>query len=130
MSRLSSFQALIKGLTLVPIVVLLYYTDLPGWLSSMYAAHFLALFVGALTLLLLFTGLKRRVLSAYLELGEGNLLLGLFFLAAWVAMYLYGFFSADLLWFHYESLVLLVTGYVMLRLDARVVKTLGPLILM
>src|SRR5713226_7084222 len=121
MSKLSSFQALIKGLTLVPIVVLLYYTDLPNWLSSLYAAHFLALFVGTLTLLSFYALLKRKVLSAYLELGEGNLVLGLFFLAAWVAIYLYGFFSASLSWFHYESMMLLITGYVMLRLDARIV---------
>jgi hypothetical protein len=125
-----SAQVVLKGLTLLPILVLLFYTDPPIWVASLYASHFLAFFLGGLTILAFAIVLKRRSLAAYLELSKGNLVLGLIFLVASASMYLSGYYLGPLSWFHFQSLLLLLASYISLRFDPRIVKTLAiPLLL-
>lgn len=130
MSKSSVVQAVLKVLTLVVVAVLLYYTDPPAWISSLQDSPFLGLFVGGLTLLSYQVIMKRRVLSAYLDIGRGNLVLGLILLFATAATYVSGYYLGDTAWFHFQSLILLVASYICFRFDSRILKTLGLPLLM
>lgn len=116
--------AVLKVLTFVPVLVLLYYSDLPSWYQFLESQHLLFFLAGALTLLGYGIFLKRKILSCYLETPRMSFLWGFALLFASILLYLIGTFYFDRVTFHIESLVVLCLSYSFLRIDRNVSRQL------
>jgi hypothetical protein len=68
--------------------------------------------------------------GAYLEMSEGNTILGIVFVSAAIGFYIYGSWYGIASWFHFESLLLLAVGYGFFSLDARFMRLTAPLLAM
>jgi hypothetical protein len=117
-----------KMLTLVPILVAVYYFDLPKFLVAFTTLANLSYFLIAVSLFVLGVVLKRRILGVRLELSRISFTWGVFLLVIAFFLYVYGSYSADSLWYHYESLLVLAVGYVALRVGAGILRALSPLL--
>jgi len=115
---------------LVPIAVLAYFHDVPGWLSTLDSAHTVGFLAAAVALFGLGLWLKRGITGAYLEMSEGSTVLGIVFLSAAIGFYIYGSWYGLASWFHFESLLLLAVGYGLLCLGARFMRLTAPLLAM
>jgi hypothetical protein len=113
---------------LVPIVILAYFHDIPGWVSTLFSAHMLGFLAAALALAGLGLWLKRGIVSTYLEMSQGSSVLGVLFLFAAVGFYIYGSWYGLTSWSHFESLILLAASYGFFRLDARYMRLTAPLL--
>ena len=127
MSRSADAISTIKSLTLVALIIVVYRSDLPSWLSALSDPRYATAFVGGLTLFCFGLWSKRKIIATYAELSHGNLGWGLIVLAFSAASYIYGSYYSDEAWFHYESLVLLIMSYLVIRFDPRVVQKQVPL---
>jgi hypothetical protein len=117
-----------KMLTLVPIVVILYYYDLPNFLNALTSAGTLAFFVVAVSLFALGVALKRRILAVRLEVSKPSLIWGLCLLGVATVLYVYGSYTSYAVWYHYESLYVFVIAYVTLRVGTGFVRATAPLL--
>ncbi|MGA2665845.1 MAG: hypothetical protein ABSF83_12975 [Nitrososphaerales archaeon] len=117
-----------KLLTLVPILVVVYYHDFPSFLTTLSSPVALTTFVATLSLLILGVVLKRRILAVRLELSKVSFGWGLILLSLAVVLYVYGSYSVDTVWFHYESLYVLIVGYIAIRIGGSVLRALAPLL--
>ncbi|MDA4117659.1 MAG: hypothetical protein OK455_04870, partial [Thaumarchaeota archaeon] len=121
--------AVVKVLTIVPIVAAVYYTNLQGWAQSIFASpqNFL-FFVFACSVLAFGVVIKIAILRAKVELSRTSFMWGLVFLSGSVALYVYGAYSPDLLWYRYESLFLMVISYASFRIGTSILRALAPLL--
>jgi hypothetical protein len=117
-----------KLLTLVPFVVALYFFDFARF-TVIFTPSLLAFFVTSLTLLVIGVILKAKIIKAALQLSSVSFAWGALLLAFSVAAYLYGPYSPDVAWYRYESLCLLVIGYVAFRIGTKVLRVMSPLLL-
>jgi hypothetical protein len=117
-----------KMLTLVPILVAVFYFDLPKFSAAFTTLANLSYFLIAVSLFVLGVVFKRRILGVRLELSRISFAWGAFLLAIAVFLYVYGSYSADGLWYHYESLLVLAVGYVALRVGTGILRALSPLL--
>jgi hypothetical protein len=121
-------SSLLKVLTFVPIVALVFYTDFDGWLPELASAHLLGFAVTAVSLIGYGAFLKRRVIAAYVEISDASFSLGLVALLASALLYLFGSVLYDQLLFHFGALLLLVLSYCLLRFSKRLAQLLVPLL--
>lgn len=130
MSRATILDAALKVATFVPLAVLIFYTDLPSWYATFRTEHALGFLVGALSVSSYSVYLKRNTLAAYLSNSSSSFGVGLVVVSAAVATYIEGSIYLNRGFFHYESMILLIAGYLLLRFDARIVRQLiAPLII-
>jgi len=115
---------------LVPVAILAYFHDVPGWISTLDSAHTFGFLAAAVALFGLGLWLKRGIVGAYLEMSEGSIILGILFLAAAIGFYIYGSWYGLASWFHFQSLLLLAVGYGFFRFDARFMRLTAPLLAM
>ncbi|MDG6921911.1 MAG: hypothetical protein JRN67_01305, partial [Nitrososphaerota archaeon] len=94
MSKAAYASSLLKLITLVPVIILLYYSDYAGWFEEFVTERLLGLLVVALTLLCYGVYLKRRVFGAYLNLSSESYLVGVLAIVASAAFFLIGSFFA------------------------------------
>jgi hypothetical protein len=118
-----------KLLTLVPIALALYYFDLPGAHAVLSSPGLMAVMGASVAVFVFGVAMKRKIVKQSLELSEQSYPWGTLFLAAFVAVYVYGSYSAYSNVARYESLVLLVVAYLLYRVGTMVVKTIAPLAL-
>ena len=130
MSKAAYASSLLKLITLVPVIILLYYSDYAGWFEEFVTERLLGLLVVALTLLCYGVYLKRRVFGAYLNLSSESYLVGVLAIVASAAFFLIGSFFAYRYLFHFESLLVLVLAYAYLRFDKRMAQQLAPLLVL
>ncbi|MDA4136366.1 MAG: hypothetical protein OK449_05120 [Thaumarchaeota archaeon] len=117
-----------KLLTLIPIVVVVYYFDFSKFLTVFTTAGQGAFFAVATSLFVLGVVLKRRILSVRLELSRVSFTWGLPLLFAAGFLYIYGSFAANSVWYYYESLCALIIGYVAVRIGTGILRALAPLL--
>ncbi|HXW37482.1 MAG TPA: hypothetical protein VEJ36_06250 [Nitrososphaerales archaeon] len=117
-----------KLLTLMPFVALVYFYDFSRFISLFTSPQQLSLFFVASSLLVLGAGLKWRILKVRLELSHASFPWGLSLLACAAGLYVYGSYSGDVAWFHYESLYVFVLGYVAFRMGTGVLRSMLPLL--
>jgi hypothetical protein len=117
-----------KMLTLVPIIVAVYFFDLPKFSTIFTSPELLAFFVATASLLALGVGLKRKILAVRLELSRVSFSWGTALLALAALLYIYGSYTSDPVWYHYESLYVLVIAYVALRIGTGILRALAPLL--
>jgi hypothetical protein len=115
---------------LVPIAILAFFHDVPGWVSTLNSAHAFGFLGAAVALFVLGLWLKRGIVGASLEMSEGSTILGIVFLTAAIGFYIYGSWYGLASWFHFESLLLLAVGYGLLCLDTRFMRLTAPLLAM
>jgi hypothetical protein len=129
MTNKAETYALIKLLTFAPIVLLVFYTDIPGWIRELTSSQspLLGYLVGATTLFGYGVFLKRRIIGSYLEFRNSSLVLGLLALAASATLYFVGSAIFDKTTLHFESLLCLLIGYLLLRFDRLLSRALVPL---
>jgi len=119
-----------KVLTIVPIVAAVYYRDLQGWAYTIFGTpQNLLFFVLGCSVLAFGVVSKTRILRAKLELSRTSFMWGLVFLLGSAALYIYGSYSADISWYHYESFFLMVISYASFRIGTSLVRALAPLLL-
>ena len=117
-----------KMLTLLPILAAVYYYDFPKFWTALASPATLAIFVMALSLLLFGVALKRKILAVRLELSGISFGWGLLLLLLAVVLYVYGSYSSETVWFHYESLYVLILAYIALRIGKGILRALAPLL--
>jgi len=117
-----------KLLTLVPILVAVYFFDSQRFYSLVTSGGEGAFFAVTLSLFLLGVVLKRRILRARLELSKISFAWGLLFLGGAALLYVYGSYSTYTAWYHYESLFFLIVGYVALRMGTAILRSLAPIL--
>ncbi|MDG6994402.1 MAG: hypothetical protein JRN52_00650 [Nitrososphaerota archaeon] len=120
--------AVIKILTLLPLVALLYYDDFARWETTLVDDHLLGFFVAGLAMLAIGVLFKRNVIETYVEISEARFWPGLYLVIVALAVYIAGsYVSQYTAWLHYESLIVLIAAYLVLRFDKRLLLTLSPL---
>ena len=121
--------AVTKLLTLIPILVAVYYFDLPKFFTFLTTGGQGAFFAITLSLFVLGVILKRKILRARLELSRISFTWGIMFLCVAVFLFVYGSFSTNTVWYHYESLYVLIIGYTALRIGTGILRALAPLLM-
>ncbi len=117
-----------KMLTFVPIVVAVYYFDLAKFETVFTSLSLLPFFVLTLSVFGFGVVLKRRVLAARFELSGVSFPWGVGLLVVSAALYVYGSYSNDVTWYHYESLYVLILAYTALRIGPGILRALAPLL--
>lgn len=125
--------SLTKAATFVLLALVIYFTEYPKWLSYFIGStnHIWGGFImAAISLSALGAILKRKIITAYAQLSKNNIILGTGTLTAAALIYVLSTialtFPANLL-MPLESLILFGIGYILLRFDARLVRSLLPL---
>ena len=126
----SPLVAASKALTLVPFLLLLYFFDIPQAVAELTNPATSSIFVSAVILAILWTGLRRHSLSASLGISRGSFFGGAILLSLAVAVYVYGSYTGVSAWLHYESMLLFASGYVAMRVGMRLLRSLSPAICM
>ena len=117
-----------KLLTLLPVLVAIYFFDFPRFFTVLTSGGQGAFFIVAISLFAFAVMLKRKILRARLELSSINIAWGLSLLGGAVFLYFYGAYSSEIVWYHYESFFVLVVGYVALRIGTGILRALAPLL--
>jgi hypothetical protein len=117
-----------KMLTLVPILVAIYFFDSPKLYTLLISDGEGGFFAVTASLFLLGVVLKRRILRTRLELSRISFVWGLLLLGGGALLYVYGSYSSNSAWYYYESLLLLTIGYVALRIGTGILRSLAPLL--
>ncbi len=117
-----------KLMLLLPILFAVYFYDLPRFSMIFSSGTLLAFFLVCSSLLFLGLLLKKRILRARLELSHVSFSWGLLLLAGSAILYVYGSYTTESVWFHYESLYLLAIGYVAFRIGTGILRAMAPLL--
>jgi len=117
-----------KLLTLVPILVAVYFFDFAKVYTLVVSDGEGAFFAVTVSLFLLGVVLKRRILRTRLELSSIGFVWGLLFLGGGALLYVYGSYSTNSAWYYYESILFLTIGYVGVRIGTGILKSLAPLL--
>lgn len=115
-------------MTLVPILAAVYFYDLHQFFKILTSPEQGAFLGVAASLFVFGVLLKRKILRTRLELAGTSVPWGLLFLGLAVTLYVYGSYSTVSIWYHYESLLSLVTAYVAFRMGASVLRSLAALL--
>jgi hypothetical protein len=118
-----------KVLILLVLVLALCFYDLPAWAGDFQHPEVQAVFLLALSTFALGVFLRRRAIRISLETSEIGFVRGIILILAAAVLYVLGSYTARADWFHYESLLLFVVGYVALRVGTRIIRVLAPLLL-
>ncbi|MEM3638074.1 MAG: hypothetical protein QXX17_00445 [Conexivisphaerales archaeon] len=107
----------ISMLSFLPLAVLLFYNEVPVWASELSNIKFGTVFTAGLTVSLFLIWINRLGIRNYVQLGRRSIAIPTVIFAAGLALYVLGNYSAykDILL--YESLVLLIAGYIGYRYD-------------
>jgi len=115
-----------KILTLLPFVVLVYFFDFQAVTNALASPEISTIFEMSVTFFVLWVVIKWRVLAESLEVSRTSFAWGSMLIAASVLSYLYGSYTSQAAWFHYESLLFFITGYIALRIGTRILRALAP----
>ena len=117
--RSVALNSILKVATLVPILVLVFYSDFVPWLQELLSQHLLGFLIGAISITSYGIYLKRRIFSSYLDLGRSSFVWGLLALSVSILLYLAGSLYLYRNFFHFASLLTLVLSYTVFRFDKR-----------
>ncbi|HEV2225656.1 MAG TPA: hypothetical protein VGR56_02490 [Nitrososphaerales archaeon] len=117
-----------KALVLFPLVFAVYFFDIPVWNSYLRVPAVQVAFLIGVSAFALGVFVKRRALYISLETSETAFVPGVILLSASALLFVYGSYNSGAVWFHYESLLLFIVGYLALRVGIGFLRILGPLL--
>jgi len=113
-----------KILSLAALVGILYWWDLSALWQVSFSFSWIGFTLATLAFVFVFLYGRRMALRTLISISEINNGQGALFLASVIILYISGFYTPYVLWFHLLSLVLFVITYSMLMLDFRISKIL------
>jgi len=113
-----------KILSLAALVGILYWWDLSALWQVSFSFSWIGFTLAILAFVFMFLYGRRMALRTLISISEINNGQGALFLASVIILYIYGFYTPYVLWFHLLSLILFITAYSMLILDFRIPKIL------
>ncbi|HEV2139127.1 MAG TPA: hypothetical protein VGR53_09825 [Nitrososphaerales archaeon] len=118
-----------KALILFPLVFAVYFFDIPVWNSYLRVPAVQVAFLMGVSVFALGVFVKRRALYISLETSETAFAPGVILLAGSALLFFYGSYTSRAVWFHSESLLLFIVGYLALRVGMSFLRILAPLLL-
>ena len=118
-----------KVLVFVPIALAVFYFDLPGLQSTLLSGSAMSVILVALSIFAYGLFLKRKIVSASLDISKPSYVWGTVLLGAFLVAYLYGSYSASTGWLHFQSFCFILLSYVAYRIGTKVIKAMLPLVL-
>jgi hypothetical protein len=132
LARYGIIASVIKGFTFIPLAALLYYQDFGNWINYLSSSRADAFFLAAVSVLGFGLLIKRESIWTFAVLPQSriSLYLGCGALGASILTYLGGsyFFLRSVL--HFESFLIFLAGYILLRYNLRLLQVILPVIAM
>lgn len=124
----SALTVVTKFLVFIPIAIVVYYLDIPGVFQLLGSPQVMSVVAASLLVFAFGVALKRKILTASLDLSQPSFVWGTLLLSAFAFLYLLGSYSAYTAILRFESFCFLLLAYVAYRIGTRIIKALLPLL--